>query len=224
MTKKSAGGKEKKERKRRCRRAFSARNSRRADAVFHVKGRQRCGPESMDIGHRIRDLRKKQGLTQEELADRAELSKGFISQLERDMTSPSISTLEDILQCLGTSIGEFFRSEKEQEQIVFTEEDYFVKEDKEYGNRIQWIIPNAQKNTMEPIYLHLDAKGSTYPDNPHEGEEFGYVLRGEIVIHLGKEIHTAGKGDSFYYTADRTHYISSEKGADILWVTSPPSF
>ena len=178
----------------------------------------------MDIGHRIRDLRKKQGLTQEELADRAELSKGFISQLERDMTSPSISTLEDILQCLGTSIGEFFRSEKEQEQIVFTEEDYFVKEDKEYGNRIQWIIPNAQKNTMEPIHLHLDAKGSTYPDNPHEGEEFGYVLRGEIVIHLGKEIHTAGKGDSFYYTADRTHYISSEKGADILWVTSPPSF
>lgn len=224
MTKKSVEGKEKKERKRRCRRAFSARNSRRADAVFHVKGRQRCGPESMDIGHRIRDLRKKQGLTQEELADRAELSKGFISQLERDMTSPSISTLEDILQCLGTSIGEFFRSEKEQEQIVFTEEDYFVKEDKEYGNRIQWIIPNAQKNTMEPIYLHLDAKGSTYPDNPHEGEEFGYVLRGEIVIHLGKEIHTAGKGDSFYYTADRTHYISSEKGADILWVTSPPSF
>ena len=178
----------------------------------------------MDIGHRIRDLRKKQGLTQEELADRAELSKGFISQLERDMTSPSISTLEDILQCLGTSIGEFFRSEKEQEQIVFTEEDYFVKEDKEYGNRIQWIIPNAQKNTMEPIYLHLEAKGSTYPDNPHEGEEFGYVLRGEIVTHLGKEIHTAGKGDSFYYTADRTHYISSEKGADILWVTSPPSF
>ena len=224
MTKKSAEGKEKKERKRRCRRAFSARNSRRADAVFHVKGRQHCGPESMDIGHRIRDLRKKQGLTQEELADRAELSKGFISQLERDMTSPSISTLEDILQCLGTSIGEFFRSEKEQEQIVFTEEDYFVKEDKEYGNRIQWIIPNAQKNTMEPIYLQLDAKGSTDPDNPHEGEEFGYVLRGEIVIHLGKEIHTAGKGDSFYYTADRTHYISSEKGADILWVTSPPSF
>ena len=142
----------------------------------------------MNIGAKIKQLRQELGLTQEELADRAELTKGFISQLERDMTSPSIATLEDILQCLGTSIGEFFRNEKETEQIVFTEEDYFVKEDQEYGNRIQWIIPNAQKNTMEPIHLHLEAKGSTYPDNPHEGEEFGYVLRGKIVIHLGKEM------------------------------------
>lgn len=178
----------------------------------------------MDIGHRIRDLRKKQGLTQEELADRAELSKGFISQLERDMTSPSISTLEDILQCLGTSIGEFFRSEKEQEQIVFTEEDYFVKEDKEYGNRIQWIIPNAQKNTMEPIYLHLDAKGSTYPDNPHEGEEFGYVLSGSISIHLGNRIYRAKKGESFYFIPDKKHFLTTKSGAVVLWVSSPPSF
>ena len=73
----------------------------------------------MDIGNRIRELRKTQGLTQEELADRAELTKGYISQLERDMTSPSISTLEDILQCLGTSLSEFFREKTEEEQIVF---------------------------------------------------------------------------------------------------------
>ena len=49
------------------------------------------------------------GLTQEELADRSELSKGFISQLERDLTSPSIATLMDILQCLGTSLGGVFQ-------------------------------------------------------------------------------------------------------------------
>ena len=54
----------------------------------------------MELGEKIKELRNKQGLTQEELADRAELSKGFISQLERDMTSPSIATLEDLLQCL----------------------------------------------------------------------------------------------------------------------------
>ena len=66
----------------------------------------------MDIGSKIRDLRKTQGLTQEELADRAELTKGFISQIERNMTSPSIATLEDILQCLGTSIGEFFKEKR----------------------------------------------------------------------------------------------------------------
>ena len=81
----------------------------------------------MELGEKIKELRNKQGLTQEELADRAELSKGFISQLERDMTSPSIATLEDLLQCLGTTLGEFFMEEQEEEQIVFTEEDFFVK-------------------------------------------------------------------------------------------------
>ena len=74
----------------------------------------------MELGKKIKELRNKQGLTQEELADRAELSKGFISQLERDMTSPSIATLEDLLQCLGTTLGEFFMEEQEEEQIVFT--------------------------------------------------------------------------------------------------------
>lgn len=61
----------------------------------------------MDIGNKLKELRVLKGLTQEELADRSELSKGFISQLERNLTSPSITTLMDILQCLGTSIGEF---------------------------------------------------------------------------------------------------------------------
>lgn len=62
----------------------------------------------MSIGGKLKELRILKGLTQEELADRAELSKGFISQVERDLTSPSIATLMDILQCLGTTIGEFF--------------------------------------------------------------------------------------------------------------------
>ena len=57
----------------------------------------------MDIGLKLKELRILKGLTQEELADRAELSKGFISQLERNLTSPSIATLMDILQCLGTT-------------------------------------------------------------------------------------------------------------------------
>ena len=103
----------------------------------------------MSIGGKLKELRILKGLTQEELADRAELSKGFISQVERDLTSPSIATLMDILQCLGTTIGEFF-NEAPEEQIVFEKNDYFIKEDPELKNEIQWIIPNAQKNTMEP--------------------------------------------------------------------------
>ena len=178
----------------------------------------------MDIGKKIKELRVLTGLTQEELADRAELSKGFISQLERNLTSPSIATLIDILQCLGTNLNEFFSDDRKDEQIVFKSTDYFEKVDAELKNKIEWIIPNAQKNMMEPIRLTLKAGGSTYPDNPHEGEEFGYVLKGEIVLVIGSERHKAKAGESFYYTADKNHYITSKKGAEILWVSTPPSF
>ena len=80
----------------------------------------------MDIGKKLKGLRVMKGLTQEELADRAELSKGFISQIERNLTSPSISTLMDILQCLGTDLKDFF-SDSEDSQIVFKKTDYFEK-------------------------------------------------------------------------------------------------
>lgn len=179
----------------------------------------------MNIGSKIKELRVQKSLTQEELADRAELSKGFISQVERDLTSPSIATLMDILQCLGTNLEEFF-SNTTAEQVVFKKSDYFEKYDPELKNEVKWIIPNAQKNMMEPILLTLDINGSTYPDTPHEGEEFGYILHGSIKLHIGNRIYKVKKGESFYFTANKQHYIStSEKtGATLIWVSTPPSF
>ena len=179
----------------------------------------------MSIGAKIKDLRIKNGLTQEDLADRSELSKGFISQLERDLTSPSIATLTDILQCLGSDLCTFFQEEQE-EQIVFNETDYFEKVDSELHNKTEWIIPNAQKNMMEPIRLTLDPGGTTYPDNPHDGEEFGYILSGSISIYLGNKRYRARKGETFYFKANTTHYIqaSAKTGATLLWISTPPSF
>lgn len=179
----------------------------------------------MKIGKKIKELRVGKGLTQEELGDRAELSKGFISQIENDLTSPSIATLVDILQCLGTDLKEFFNDD-EDEQVVFKKEDYFEKEDMELHSTVTWIIPNAQKNTMEPIMLNLEQGGSTYIDNPHEGEEFGYVLKGSIKLHIGSKVYKAKKGESFYYKAEKKHFIScdSKDGATIVWVSTPPNF
>lgn len=179
----------------------------------------------MNIGAKLKELRVTKGLTQEELADRAELSKGFISQLERDLTSPSISTLVDILQCLGTNLNEFF-CDTTEEQVVFNDTDYFQKIDSEFNNKIEWIIPNAQKNIMEPIRLTLDPGGSTYPDNPHEGEEFGYVLQGNITLHIGKRKHKAKKGESFYFIPSQQHFIENtgKVSAVLIWISSPPSF
>lgn len=179
----------------------------------------------MKIGEKIKELRVQKSLTQEELADRAELSKGFISQLERDITSPSIATLVDILQCLGTNLEEFFTNTT-SEQVVFKKNDYFEKVDNELNNKIEWIIPNAQKNMMEPILLTLEPGGSTYPDNPHEGEEFGYVMSGSISIHIGNKVYRAKKGESFYFTPNKAHFITAtgKTTATLLWVSTPPSF
>ena len=95
---------------------------------------QKTGAYMEKIGEKIKQYRVLSGLTQEELADRTELSKGFISQVERDLTSPSIATLMDILQTLGVSVSEFFNEEQEP-QIVFGKEDYFEKEDTQLKNR-----------------------------------------------------------------------------------------
>ena len=150
----------------------------------------------MEIGKKIRELRMRKGLTQEELANRSELSKGFISQLENDVTSPSIATLVDVLTCLGTDLKTFF-GEEQDNQIVFCEEDYFVKTDEAQGNEIAWIVPNAQKNRMEPIRLTLQSGACTEVDSPHEGEEFGYVLSGHVLIHLGDSAIRRKKARAF---------------------------
>ena len=79
---------------------------------------------------------------------------------------------------------------------------------------------------MEPIHLKLYAGQSTDEDVPHEGEEFGYVLKGKITIRLGKRKVIVKKGESFYFTSKSLHKIvnNSNEDAEIIWVSSPPSF
>ena len=177
----------------------------------------------MNIGEQIKARRQRLGLTQSELADRAELSKGFISQLERDLTSPSIATLTDILECLGTDLPEFF-NERAEEKVAFAQSDLFEKTDD--VKSILWLVPNAQKNMMEPILLRLKAGCSTEEDHPHEGEEFGYVLCGTVTLVLGMKKHKIRKGGSFYFKTNVPHRIENngKKDAEILWVSTPPNF
>lgn len=177
----------------------------------------------MQLGTKIKDMRLQLNLTQEELADRCELTKGYISQLENDLTSPSIATLGDILDALGSSFSEFFRDEK-NEKVVFSENDYIEKESD--GSVQNWLVPNAQKNLMEPLSVELAPHASTAEDVPHEGEEFGFVLDGKITLTLGKKKYVCHKGESFYYSADRTHRISNESNtkARFIWISSPPNF
>ncbi|NLT11771.1 MAG: cupin domain-containing protein [Clostridiaceae bacterium] len=177
------------------------------------------------IGEKIRFLRQQNRLTQEELADRCELSKGFISLLERDLTSPSISTLISILDVLGTTPAAFFR-EKQEFCAVFSRDQHSVKHNCDEQSHVTWLIPNAQKNRMEPIILDLEPGGRTYPDTPHEGEEFGYLLQGEVVLCVGKNTYPVRSGESFFIRPEQPHYIVNESQgvARLIWVSSPPSF
>ncbi len=179
----------------------------------------------MNIGEKIKRLRLENGLTQEELANRCELSKGFISQVERDMTSPSIASLVDILESLGTNLTKFFQ-ENEEEKIVFTPEDAFETFDEDLRFKLAWIIPNAQKNMMEPILVHIEPGGSFTEDTPHQGEEFGYVLQGAIQVSHGNRKFKAKKGDSFYYKCNANHSIKNigKATAKMILVGAPPNF
>ena len=180
----------------------------------------------MEIGSKIKRLRVRLGLTQEELAARTELTKGFISQLERDITSPSIATLMDILEALGTNVSEFFSDREDDGVLVYSAEDMFIKEDEEAGVIIRWLVTNAQRNALEPILVTLAPGAFTEVEDPHEGEEFGYVLSGSIVLVCGEQKRKVRRGDAFYFRPTGVHYLtnSGKRSAEVLWVSTPPSF
>ena len=177
----------------------------------------------MDIGHKIKKLRIQNELTLEELASRSELTKGFLSQVERNLTSPSINTLNDILEALGTSLNQFFQEEKD-EKSVFSKDDFFV--DEREGYTLNWIVPNAQKNEMEPILLELKSQASSMTIDPHDGEEFGYVISGRVVLVDGESETVIKKGETFYIKGQNSHYLRNDAQADakVLWITTPPLF
>lgn len=180
----------------------------------------------MDIGEKLKQLRLQRNLTQEEMADRCELSKGFISQVERNLASPSIATLTDMLECLGSSLKEFFADERD-EKTVFSPADMFIKSDDEnLRGRIVWLVPSAQKNSMEPILITMESGGKSPDVLPHEGEEFGYVLAGTVTLVLGGKTQKARTGESFCIHPAYTHYLRNDgsRTAKVLWISNPPNF
>lgn len=177
----------------------------------------------MDIGKKLKDLRIQNGLTLGDLASRSELTKGFLSQVERNLTTPSIATLEDILEALGTNLSEFFHEEQET-QIVFSTQDFFVDEQEEY--KIEWIVPNAQKNQMEPILLTLQPHGKSHILPAHTGEEFGYVLKGGVTLVRENKKYRLKAQDTFYLEGKKSHYLYNHTNSEakVLWITTPPTF
>ena len=177
----------------------------------------------MNLGSKIKQLRSMLQLTQEDLANRCELTKGYISQLENNHTSPSITTLSEILEVLGTNLADFFYEDK-MEKIVFTRLDQSDKKFEEY--EITWLIPTSQQHNMEPILITINKEGQTIEDSPHEGQEFGYVLKGTIQVVYGNQSETCNAGESFYIITNKSHYLKNigDSEAKLLWISYPPNF
>ena len=91
---------------------------------------------------------------------------------------------------------------------------------------IYWIVPNAIKYEMEPIMIKLQPGGQSNTDQPHPGEEFGYVLEGSVTLYLNKKKYTIKKGETFYYLANQEHYLvnHSNHPCKVLWISTPPTF
>ncbi|SDZ30479.1 helix-turn-helix domain-containing protein [Thermoactinomyces sp. DSM 45892] len=161
----------------------------------------------MQIGKKIKNLRLKKGLTQEELGERTDLSKGYISQLERDLSSPSIETLFAILEVLGCAPKEFFDEDGQEQKVVYTSDDWTSFMDEDRGYQIQWLVPESNEKEMEPILLRLEEMGEFKEFEPSLAETFAFVMRGQIMIQVGKRQYIAKEGEAIYYTASDKHQI-----------------
>lgn len=174
-----------------------------------------------NLGNRIQEKRKLLLLTQQELANRCDLTKGYISQLENNKVSPSIETLEIILEVLGISLSDFF-NEKDDINIIFNKDETTVKD---FDGYIQtWLVPTSQKHEMEPIIVEIEEGVETFHDYPHNGEEFGYVLEGEIEVIYDNKKYSCKEHESFYFESSKKHFIKAKTKAKVIWVSCPPNF
>jgi len=168
----------------------------------------------MGIGRKIKNLRLKKGLTQEELGERTDLTKGYISQIERDLSSPTMETFFNILEVLGTAPREFFNEEESSQKVVYNEQDQTEFVDEERGYRIQWLVPESNEKEMEPVRLILHRGGKFKKFEPSLSETFAFVIRGQIKVFLGKSNFAAKAGESIYFQASEEHQIVNDFEGD----------
>ena len=161
----------------------------------------------MNIGRKIKNLRLKKGLTQEELGERTDLSKGYISQLERELSSPAIDTFFLILEVLGCTPKQFFDEEEHEQKVVYSVEEQTNYVDEESGYEIRWLVPESNENEMEPIHLLFEKKGQFKQFEPSLSETFAYILTGRVKIRLGTHEYYAKAGESLYFHAEDEHQI-----------------
>jgi len=170
----------------------------------------------LNIGEKIRKLRKGERLTLQDLSDLSGLSKPLLSQIENAQVIPPIATLLKIAKGLKVGIHFFFEEEEDRQKFVLLRRSTARSSRRRSGNDspqaylYHSLAPGMRKKSMEPFLVEFEP--GTWDDSllySHDGEEFIYLLQGELEFHYGEEVMTLKPGDSIYYDSSEAHgYIS----------------
>ncbi len=181
------------------------------------------------VGQEIKDLRRASNVTLSALSEATGLSKGYLSQIERGISSPSIKALHSISRALGVNISWFFPSPSSEEDEL---KDFIVRRDGrrsltfESGIKDELLSPNLGRN-LELLRCTFAPKSFSGKETySHRGEEAGFVAAGRLTLWLdGKEIQLLS-GDSFAFESTIPHRYANESDEEavVIWVISPPSY
>ncbi|MDE2739247.1 MAG: cupin domain-containing protein [Paracoccaceae bacterium] len=155
------------------------------------------------IGIKVRNRRRELGLTLQELADETNLSVGFISQLERDLTSPSLSSLATIARTLKAEIADFLVVPGGESSLTRSDkrEPYTINEGSLIYERLTSRFPGHKLSGV----IMKEEPGHRSPPMRHEGEEFFYVLEGSITCEVGGKRTILKEGDSIHFNSNELH-------------------
>jgi DNA-binding transcriptional MerR regulator/mannose-6-phosphate isomerase-like protein (cupin superfamily) len=174
------------------------------------------------IGAHLRKLRVKRGLSLAEVAKDVGISVGFLSALERSHMSASVGTLRQLARFYGTNILEFFDRSESNSRVVRPKQRKVL----EAGPGVCMELLAWGNTVMEPHLFRIAPNCGSGESYTHEGEEFLYVLRGELHIALQDEEYRLKPGDSFYFESATPHRWKNPGKSQtwVLWVNTPPTF
>jgi transcriptional regulator with XRE-family HTH domain len=188
--------------------------------------------EEVRVGEKIKALREKKGLSLKELADLTGFSTALLSQMENHLVSPSLGTIIKMARAMSVRVGDFLgETEGEPYTIVRKEERKKVsrfasKDGVKYGYSYESLGFEKKDRHMEPFIVTLEpATVKTAKTSVHEGEEFIFVLEGEMEVIFGNHTDILYPGDSIYYDSTIPHRVQchQDKITRILAVLYAPT-
>jgi DNA-binding transcriptional MerR regulator/quercetin dioxygenase-like cupin family protein len=174
------------------------------------------------IGPRLRRLRTQRKVGLAEVAAAAGISVGFLSALERSQMSASVGTLRRLARYYRTNILDFFDATELNTRLVRPPKRKVL----EAGPGVRMELLAWGNKVMEPHLFRIKPKAGSGDSYAHEGEEFLFVLRGELKIALDGEEYHLKRGDSFYFESAMPHHWKNPGRSEtwLLWVNTPPTF